>query len=316
MAALAVLKQKPLKVGEKGPTIVITQDDVDYYQKVVSEDGSNVPVAVGEEITQYEALQALLLPSANNMAHTLAVWAYGSEKQYTAFVNNFSKTLGMNNAHFDDASGYSPETVASSEDLARLAVNAMDNPVIAEIVAQPDAVIPVAGRIYNVNALLGRDGIVGVKTGNTEQAGGVFMAAASRDISGQRIVAVSVIMGATNLGEAMRNSVPLINSVFDGFEQVTLVKASQVVGTYTVPWGSSVNVTAKQDVKGVVWRGNPIKADIALRPITVPQEPVLAQTQVGSIQGSFGRAQVDSAALLAGDIQQPPLLWRFRPRFI
>lgn len=316
MTALAVLKQKPLKVGEKGPTITITQDDVDYYQKVVSEDGSNVPVTVGEEITEYEALQALLLPSANNMAHTLAVWAYGSEKQYTAYVNNLSKTLGMNNAHFEDASGYSSKTVASSEDLARLAVNAMDNPVIAEIAAQPEATIPVAGRIYNVNMLLGRDGIVGVKTGNTEEAGGCFMAAAVRVIAGQKVVAVSVIMDATTLSEALRNSIPLINSVFDGFEEVTLVKAGQTIGTYSVPWNGPVPVTAKQDVKGIVWRGTPIKPEVTLDAIPTPTKTVIGGTQVGTIRGSFGRTQVESAALLGANIEKPPAIWRFKPRFL
>ncbi len=316
MTALAVLKQKPLKVGEKGPIITITQDDVDYYQKVVSEDGSNVPVVIGEEITEYEALQALLLPSANNMAHTLAVWAYGSEKQYTAYVNSLSKTLGMSNAHFEDASGYSPKTAASSEDLARLAVNAMDNPVIAEIAAQQEATIPVAGRIYNVNMLLGRDGIVGVKTGNTEQAGGCFMAAAERIIGGQKIVAVSVIMGASNLSEALRNSIPLINSVFNGFEETTLVKANQTVGTYAVPWGGSVQVAAKQDVKGVVWRGSPIKPEITLDTIPVPQKTIPHGTQVGIIKGNFGRIQVDSPGLLNSSIEKPPALWRFKPRFL
>ena len=316
MTALAVLKQKPLKVGEQGPTITITQEDVDYYQKVVSQDGSNVPVVVGEEITEYEALQALLLPSANNMAHTLAVWAYGSEKQYTSYVNNLSKTLGMNNAHFEDASGFSSKTVASSEDLARLAVNAMDNPVIAEIAAQPEATIPVAGRIYNVNMLLGRDGIVGVKTGNTEEAGGCFMAAAERVIAGQKVVAVSVIMGANNLSEALRNSVPLINSVFAGFEEVALVKANQTIGSYNVPWSGSVNVVAKQDVKGVVWRGTPIKPEVTLDSLTASASAVTSGTAVGTIRGSFGRTQADSPALLSGTIQKPPALWRFKPRFI
>src|SRR6202008_3154510 len=106
MTALAVLKQRPLKVGEQGPIITITEDDVNYYNRVVSQDGSNTPVELGEEISEYQALQALLLPSSNNMAHTLAVWAYGSEKQYTNYVNNFAKSLGMDSANFDDASGF------------------------------------------------------------------------------------------------------------------------------------------------------------------------------------------------------------------
>ena len=85
MTALAVLKKKPLQIGQQGPTLVINQADVDEYYRTIAMDGSNVPVVLGEEITQYEALQALLLPSANNMAHTLVRWAYGSDKDYLAY---------------------------------------------------------------------------------------------------------------------------------------------------------------------------------------------------------------------------------------
>jgi D-alanyl-D-alanine carboxypeptidase (penicillin-binding protein 5/6) len=316
MTALAVLKQKPLKVGEQGPTITITAEDVNYYQKVISEDGSNVPIIEGEEITEYEALQALLLPSANNMAYTLARWSYGSEKDYIKYVNNFSKSLGMNNTTFDDASGFSSRTTSTSEDLARLAVNAMDNPVIAEIAAQRQATIPVAGTIYNVNMLLGRNGIVGVKTGNTEQAGGCFMAAAERIIGGQKIIAVSVVMGSDTLSDALRSSVPLVTSVLDGFEHVTLVKAGQSVGSYTVPWGSRVDVKAKQDVNGVVWRGYPIVPNIALNSITSVKAAIPAQTEVGAVRATFGRTEVVSPALLAEPITSPPATWRFKPRFL
>lgn len=316
MTALAVLKQHPLKVGDQGPTITITEEDVNYYGKVISQDGSNTPVVVGEEITQYEALQALLLPSSNNMAYTLARWAYGSEKEYTAYVNNFAKSLGMTNAYFDDASGFSSKTVASAEDLARLAVNAMDNPVIAEIAAQPEATIPVAGRIYNVNRLLGQNGIVGLKTGNTDEAGGCFMAAAVRDIGGQKVTAVSVIMGASHLGEALRSSVPLITSVLDGFEQTTLVKAGQPVGVYSLPWGGTVEVHAKNDITGVVWRDSPIKPDITLDNLGIVKTAIAEETRVGTVRATFGRTQVESPAVLSESIQVPSPIWRFKPRLL
>ena len=316
MTALAVLKQHPLKVGDQGPMITITQDDVDYYQKVVSEDGSNTPVALGEQISEYQALQALLLPSSNNMAHTVAVWAYGSQEAYVTYVNNFAKSLGMNNAHFDDASGFSSKTVATAEDLARLAVNAMDNPVIAEIAAQPDAEIPVAGKIYNVNMLLGKSGIVGLKTGNTDQAGGCFMAAAEREIGGQKIIAITVVMGSTTLGQALHDSVPLITSVFDGFEAATLVKAKQTVGSYSMPWGSKVDVQASKDVSGVVWSGSPTKAELELKGIPEPKHTIPGQTQVGIARGTFGRNQVKVPVLTTQQITPPNFLWRFKPRFL
>ncbi len=312
MTALAVLKQKPLKVGQQGPTITITEEDVEEYNRTVAMDGSNVPVTLGEEITQYEALQALLLPSANNMAHTLARWAYGSDENYLRFVNNFAKSLGMTKTVFDDASGYSPKTMSTSEDLVKLAVNAMDNPVIAEIAAQKEADIPVAGRIYNVNMLLGRNGIIGVKTGNTEEAGGVFMAAAVREISGKKITAVSVIMGAPNLSVALRDSVPLVQSVLSGFSEVTVAKAGDQVGTYKQPWAKSIPLKVQSDLRGIVWQDSSVGTELK---IDTPNGDMSANTKVGSIKVDAGRDSLTSDVVITQNTTKPTLLWRLMPRF-
>lgn len=312
MTALAVLKQRPLKVGEQGPTITITQEDVDEYYRTVAMDGSNVPVVLGEEITQYQALQALMLPSANNMAYTLVKWAYGSEENYLRFVNNFAKSLGMENSNFDDASGYSPKTVATSQDLVKLAVNAMDNPVIAEIAAQKQAVIPVAGQIYNVNMLLGRNGIVGIKTGNTEEAGGCFMAAAVREVAGKKVIAVSVIMGAPDRSLALRDSVPLVNSVLDGFSEVTIAKAGQQVGTYEQAWSDAIPLTVQADLKGVVWQDSSVGTELVLDD---PKSFAKAGSKVGIIRAEVGRDTAQSAVIIAKDAAEPTIVWRLMPRF-
>jgi serine-type D-Ala-D-Ala carboxypeptidase (penicillin-binding protein 5/6) len=312
MTALAVLKQKPLKVGEQGSVITITEEDVEEYNRTIALDGSNVPVMLGEEITQYEALQALLLPSANNMAHTLARWAYGSEENYLRFVNNFAKSLGMENTNFDDPSGYSPKTVSTSQDLVKLAVNAMDNPVIAEIAAQKEADIPVAGRIYNVNMLLGRSGIVGVKTGNTEEAGGCFMAAAVREINGKKVMAVSVIMGAPNLSVALRDSVPLVQSVLNGFSEVTVAKAGDQVGTYNQPWAKPIPLKILSDLQGIIWQDSSVGTSLK---IDKPHGIVAAGAKVGSVKVDVGRDTAESDVVITQNTSEPTILWRLMPRF-
>lgn len=312
MTALAVLKQKPLKVGEQGPIITITEDDVEEYYRTIAMDGSNVPVTLGEEITQYQALQALLLPSANNMAHTLVKWAYGSEENYLRFVNNFAKSLGMDDTNFDDASGYSPKTVSTSSDLVKLAVNAMDNPVIAEIASQEEADIPVAGRIYNVNMLLGRNGIVGVKTGNTEEAGGCFMAAAVKEVGGKKIIAVSVIMGAPNLSVALRDSVPLVQSVLAGFSEVTIARAGDQVGTYNQPWAKPIPLKVQSDLRGVVWQDSSVGTDLT---IDKPSSVAAAGAKVGSVKVDIGRDSAESDVVITQGTSKPTILWRLMPRF-
>ena len=92
VTALAVLKQKPLAVGEQGPTITVNSDDVAIYNSYYTQGGSVVKVEAGEQISEYQALQALLIPSANNMADTLARWAFRS-LIFTLFPHQFLPLL-------------------------------------------------------------------------------------------------------------------------------------------------------------------------------------------------------------------------------
>lgn len=311
ITALAVLKKQPLTLGEQGPLITYDRDDVEELDRVIAQNGSHNLVAAGAQISQYQALQALLLPSSNNMAYTISKWAFGSEEEYVIFANNFVRSLGMNDTMIADASGFSPKTVSTANDLARLAVNAMDNPVIAEIVGQTGATIPVAGQIHNVNDMLGRQGLIGIKTGNTDEAGGCFMAAVARTIDGERIVAVSVIMAAPTRSQALQDSAPLANSVLDGFEKSTIVTKGQSLGKVQVPWAGNVELLAKDDVAGLRWRGEEL---VPVQKLDLAGQYVTTGGSVGSIEATFGRDRSKTELVVSSDVSSPSLLWRLTPR--
>src|SRR5882672_4752534 len=170
ITALTVLKAKPLKLGEQGPSITISNADVALYNQYVAASGSVAKVAVGEQLSEYQALQAMLLPSANNVADTLAIWAFGSLKAYKAQATQLVEELGLTQTTIgDDASGYSPSTVSTAPDLVQLGEAALQNPVVAQIVRQHSAVLPVAGTVTNADTLLGTNGIIGIKVGNNNQ---------------------------------------------------------------------------------------------------------------------------------------------------
>ena len=105
MTALAVLKKYPLEPGQKGPTIAVTAADIKSYNDYVAKDGSVVAVNLGEQLTQYQALQGLLIPSGNNIADLLVRWAFGSMDVYLAYANNMAKELGMDDTNFTDPAG-------------------------------------------------------------------------------------------------------------------------------------------------------------------------------------------------------------------
>ncbi len=97
-------------------------------------------------------------------------------------------------------------------DLVKLAEIAINHPVISEIVKQEQADLPVAGTVYNVNNLLGKHGVIGIKTGNTDEAGGCYLFSARRKIDAtHEITVVGAIMGAPARDKALNDSLPLLD---------------------------------------------------------------------------------------------------------
>src|SRR6185312_11743267 len=159
------------------------------------QDESVVPIAAGEELTERQALQALLVPSANNIAEVLARWDAGSTDRFVGRMNATAQSLGMVQTHYTDPSGYDDATVSTAADQVRIVDRAMRLPVFASIVATPSATLPVAGTVHNTNRLLGQDGFVGVKTGSDDAAGGCFSFRAIRWIDGKRTTITGVVLG-------------------------------------------------------------------------------------------------------------------------
>lgn len=308
VTALAVLKQKPLTAGQQDPTLTLGPADIAYYQNYVTNDGSVVLVADGEQIGEYQALEAMLLPSANNMADSLATWAFGSMPAYTTFANKYLTSFGTQNTHMADASGFSPDTVSSAQDLVKIGKAVMANPVLAQIVGLRTADVPVAGTIYNTNWLIGSDGITGIKTGNTDQAGGCFMFAATHQISGHAITIVGAVMNAPDLVTAMQDSRTLVQAADSNFQLVTAVHAGQTVMTYSTKWHSPVDAVAEKDVNLLVQKGQSISVKVSSSLSAASPEPKSAV--VGNITATSGNQRADSPAILQSDIQKAPLKWR------
>ena len=306
MTALAIVRAKPLQKGQAGPTITLTAADVQIYNNYISNDGSVVKVVAGEKITQYQALQAMLLPSANNMADTMASWAFGSVMEYTKFANSLAISLGMKQTTIADASGFSPATVSTANDVLLLGQAALKEPVIAEIVNQSSAIIPVQGEIRNVNYLLGTGGINGIKTGNTEEAGGCFLVSASRTLSnGQKKTILAVILGAPSRNLAINDSRKIITQVEQNYVSILVAKAGQVVGYYSSDWGQTVPAVIRTDLSVLGWKGAAIKPQIQLGNVSTP---TLKGAKVGTV--SVAGQRVKSDVVLQSDLQVPSARWR------
>jgi serine-type D-Ala-D-Ala carboxypeptidase (penicillin-binding protein 5/6) len=214
MTALVVLRSRPISAQDPGFTITITADDVADTDRRRADGESVVTVVDGEELTERQALQALLLPSANNMAIALAHAVSGSVDDFVDEMNAQARQLKMTSTIYTDPSGYDPGTVSTARDQFLLARAAMRINEFAEIVAEPAAIVPEAGVVYNTDGLLGQDGFVGIKTGSDSAAGGCFMFAARGRHHGQLVYGVvlgqrdgALIPAALNAARRLADSV-------------------------------------------------------------------------------------------------------------
>ena len=308
MTALVTLEQRPLRPGEQGPAITITAQDVRDYRSQVLQGGSTVPVVEGEQLTEYQALEALLLPSANNVAIVLARWISGSVAAFVGIMNARASALGLRQTTFADPSGFDPATVSVPADLVRLGQQAMTDPVFARIVAEQQVVIPVAGTISNVNAVLGHDGIVGVKTGNSDQARAVYMAAATYDLAaGPPTLVFVVVQGLATLSDCFAAAQRLVDAVKSALQLHSIVTRGEVLGWYSTAWGLGSRVVAGADLRVLLWPGTGVTAELRAPGLRAPAR---AGSLVGTLHVSVGDRDAAVPAVLPAGLAGPGGLWR------
>ena len=225
ITVLAILEEKPLEIGEKGPTISLNDHDVELVNEYARKSGVYLPVYSGEEITQYEAIQAILLVSANNISDTLANWAFGSIEEYVDYANNMLAELGLGDTIVADASGFSPQTVSTAEDMVDLGYIYMQHPVLREIALQQSARLSFVGLIKNHNSFANSDNFIGLKVGNTDEAGKTYIAANIRPAKEgfQEEISVAVVLGAEDFYSAARDAKQIIAAGDKGHDEIPKV---------------------------------------------------------------------------------------------
>jgi D-alanyl-D-alanine carboxypeptidase (penicillin-binding protein 5/6) len=308
MTALIVLEDHPLALNEPGPVLTVSQAEVATYFAERNEGKSVLPVSAGEQLTEYQLLQGLLLPSASNFAAMLSSWDAGSVAAFVGRMNARAAALGMTATHYADVSGFSPASVSTPTDLIRLAQVAMRLPVFGQIVAQSQATLPVAGVIGNLDTLLGQAGIVGIKTGHTDQAGGCFVFAADLTIEGQAVRLYGAVMGQPNfLPGAFAATTALMNAIRPALHLRQVVRQHDRVAGYRTAWGESGAIVASQSVNWVLIDGTTVS-----RKTTLTELPsTLAEgSRVGSLTVMAGRHSAEVPLVTEAAINGPDLGWR------
>jgi serine-type D-Ala-D-Ala carboxypeptidase (penicillin-binding protein 5/6) len=193
MTAYLTLRRYPLDRRGDGFTLTVTPADAEAEATDAAQGQSVVAVRAGERLTERQLLEALLIPSGNNVARMLAAFLGGRETGFVAQMNAEARALGMDDTSYTDPSGFDPRTVSTAADQLRIFDRAIRLPAFRQIVSMPSVTLPVAGTVTNFDPILAA-GFPG-KTGSDSAAGGCLAFSTHVVIAGHRRVATGVVLG-------------------------------------------------------------------------------------------------------------------------
>jgi serine-type D-Ala-D-Ala carboxypeptidase (penicillin-binding protein 5/6) len=310
MTAYVILRDHPITGKQVGPKITVDKK-AEEESKAKSE--STAPIKEGQQFTEKQMLQLLMIPSGNNAARLLARWDAGSEEAFVKKMNDAAKELGMTNSTYTDPSGLKATTVSTPLDQIKLGKAVMENDVFREIVNTTQVEIPgIDGKIRNNNdrALL-MDGVGGIKTGSSTPAGGNLLWSANAVVDGEVRRIVGIVMGAQDapalwqkLEKAIDYSIALIPPAQEAVTSATVVKKGDVVGHVDDGLGGRTPVVATKDLKAVGWAGLQVKIEIAENGSAVPHA-AKAGTVVGQVSVGEGVGKVSAPVALQRDLSEP-----------
>lgn len=310
MTAYLVLKAHPLKPGEDGPSLTINAQDAADYQNGLKNGYSVLKVEQGESLNERQFLEGLMLPSGDNIANTLARWVSGSEEAFVAKMNETAKSLDMKDTHYNDTSGVSTATVSSAVDQIKIAKAAMADPVFREVVAMPQATLPVAGTVYNVNSKLGKHGVVGIKTGSTTPAGGCFVSATPVVVGSEKHFLIAAVLGqktAQSLQDALDANVRILDQVRSQFKLYPLTSPSAGFGQMVSAWHSSSDLKTSQPIQVFGYPG--MKVALSITNVK-NQLPIVANDNVATLNIKTGSQTQKIPLQSVQPIEPPSILWR------
>lgn len=192
--AAVVLRDHPLAPGAPGPSITVTSADVAEYDYELANDESNIPIQLGETLSEQQMLEALLTQSANDIAYSLALWDAGTLPAFVQKMNTLAASLGATHTHYVDASGYDPQSVSTASDVLRVAAAGMAIPAFTQVLGMATVTLPLVGTRPNIVTEVGMHEAIGGKSGFTSQAGASMMLAGERTIQGRQVLVLVAVL--------------------------------------------------------------------------------------------------------------------------
>lgn len=202
-------------------------DMVTAGENAVSKGGSQIWLEVGEQMSVNDLLKAVIISSANDACTLLGEYVAGSDTAFVDMMNDRVKELGLKDSHFENCTGLDDDITnhySCAYDLAVIAKEVMKYDLIKKYsTVWLDSLRGGETELNNTNKLINKyNGITGLKTGTTSNAGFCLCATATRD----NMSLVSVVLGADTSDDRFNMSTQLLDFGFANYKlaEITLDK--------------------------------------------------------------------------------------------
>ncbi|MCL1878170.1 MAG: D-alanyl-D-alanine carboxypeptidase [Defluviitaleaceae bacterium] len=323
----AKTQKYPASVTKIMTAMIVLEHATDLTERVefcddsvwgIPRNSSHIYMDVGETLSIYEALYALMLESANEVSVALAIHIAGSVEEFVDLMNRRAAQIGLSDTHFVNPHGLPARGhVTTAYDMALIMREAVRNPIFARIISYVRFDIPPTERQPNTRHLLNfhqmirqgqfyNESVVGGKTGWTTAAGHTLVTYAEQD--GRRLIAV-VLQGEGN--STFNDTAALLRYGFAlPMEYVTVFDASaysittpvlQEIGGSSVEIGR-VRLMSDRDMKFELphnWSNSWLRYELSVPETLAP--PVLPGDAVGRVAVYVQNVRVGEAELTARD---------------
>lgn len=196
---------------------------VEISAKAAGTGGSRLGLKKGDKISMRDLLYGLMLRSGNDAAVAIAEHIAGNIDSFAELMNEKAEELNLQDTHFVTPHGLDdPDHYTTAYELAKIADYALENETIAKVVSTKNYTININGypkELSNTNELLGNlDGVNGVKTGFTNNAGRCLVTSVDRD----NFNIITVVIQADTKKDRTKDSIKIIKYIYENYQQVNI----------------------------------------------------------------------------------------------
>jgi D-alanyl-D-alanine carboxypeptidase (penicillin-binding protein 5/6) len=313
ITAMVVLEAKPLaSADDAGPTITFSKADHALYDKYYLLGATIAAMPTGSRMSEREALETMLIPSASNYAEAIAGWAFGSQSAFVSAAKKWLAANGLTRTTIVEPTGIDPRNTSTPSDLIALARLALADPTVSAIASMPRLSVAGMDAMPNTNDLLGSYGITGLKTGTLDDSGSNLLFTGTMTLRDDvSLDFIGVVLGGYTRQSVDADVAALLNSISAGFHEVPLGISGQQVGTYTTPWDESARMVLGKDASIFTWSDTPIEVSMHTTTLTTGADG----EEVGSVTWTAGPNTVTVPVVLEGSISPPDQWWRLTHPF-